>query len=123
VHGVSRDHGGQRLISNPQPYLGKKAIDAHFLDKPSETITRAESGEGLIIIGLTDATLPDWLLTRCQAVNLSLRDAMVAPFCARRTHVPCVNPSLERRIRDAEALSGYPNCQKGHLVTLVVKST
>jgi hypothetical protein len=123
VDGVSSNHGGQRLIPHSYAYLREKTVNSHFLDEASEAIAGAEARERFVIIGLTDATLPDWLLTRCQTVNLSLRYAMVAPFCTRRTHVACVNPSLERRIRDAEALSGYSNCEKGHPVALVVKST
>jgi hypothetical protein len=114
VDGVSGNHGGQRLIPHAYAHLREKTVNSHFLDKASEAIAGAEPGEGFVIIGLADVTLTDWLLTGCQAVNLRLSDAMVAPLCTSRTHVACVNPSLERRIRDAEALSGYSNCEKGH---------
>ncbi len=123
MDGVSSNHGGQRLISHPYAYLCEKTVNSHFLDKAAEAIAGAEPGERFVIIGLADATLPDWLLTRGQTVNLSLRNPMVAPFCTRCTHVACMNPSLERRIRDAQALSGYSNCEKWHPIAFVVKST
>ena len=54
------------------------------------------------------------LVTRGQAVNLGLRHSMVPAFCARRPHVACMDPSLERGIPDPEALSRDSDREECH---------
>jgi hypothetical protein len=49
-----------------------------------------------------------------EAIDLGIRDAMVAAFGQRGAHPPVANPPLHRRIADAEFFRGGADGHQGH---------
>jgi hypothetical protein len=41
VDGIACDDRGQRLIADPQTYLGEQSLAAHFLDDPAQLVAAA----------------------------------------------------------------------------------
>ena len=117
--GVRRDHGRERLIANTQANLGEEAIDPDLVDEAAQAVPCAEALDGLIPRRWLAATLHLRLLARQKPLDLRLRDAMVAAFGARGSHLSGVDPSLERGVSDAELAGRGPDREETHQATIV----
>ena len=110
--GISGNDRRQRLIADAQVYLGEKAVSAHLLDEPVQTVACAQADQRFILVSSKRAVACIWLLPGHQAVDLDLGHAMVTTFRPRGSHMSGVDPSFQRRVRDP----------KGSAVVLTVTS-
>src|SRR4029078_7692753 len=100
--GVGGDDRRQRLIADAQSHLGQKAIDTDLVDKPVEPVAGTQAGDRFVRSGRPGASPLARLLTGQQALDLGVRNPMMASLRTRRPDVPGMDPALEGGIADSQ---------------------
>ena len=114
AHGIGGDDGGQRLVADAHADLGEQAIDADFIDETVQAVSGAQAVQRLVGIRDTAASPGVRLLPCEQTVDFVIRNAMMPALGAAGSHMSGMNPSFQRRVRDAEPLGRRSHGMERH---------
>ena len=102
VHRVAGDHRRQRLVAYAKPHLSQQPVRPDFLDDPAKLVAPAERHDAAVYTGRTRGRQRFTPRHREQAIDLRLRNAVMATRRGTGAQRALVDPLLDRRVADSE---------------------